>query len=173
MNAEPQLINRVAESELQSVALDDMIRDVSIEVFDFKDYLFQGLILREKDFREALKNFDWSIYQDKVLAVHCSTDAIIPMWAFMLVSVYATPKVKSIIYGTKEQALEQVLIERIKNKDWAYLSGKRVVVKGCSDQDVAASAYLMIAHQLQPYVQSLMFGEPCSTVPIFKRPRVI
>lgn len=173
MNTESTLVNRVAESELQTIALDDMIRDAAVASFDLKDYLFQGLILKEKDFRESLKATDWSKYRDQILAVHCSTDAIIPMWAYMLIAAYAAPVAKAIYYGGKQEVLEQVLLERINQKDWEYLRGKRVVIKGCSDQELPASAYLQIVRHLQPLAQSIMYGEPCSTVPIFKRPRVV
>jgi len=173
MNTEPELINRVSESDLQTIALDDMIHELPLAVFDLKDFLFRGLILKEKDFREALKSHDWSSYQGKVLTVNCSADAIIPMWAYMLVSAYATPHVNHIFYGTREQAIEQFLLEQIRNTDWSKYTGKRVVIKGCSDQEVPASAYLLVANQLQPLAQSIMYGEPCSTVPIFKRPRVV
>ena len=173
MNIEPELINRVAESDLHTIALDDMIRELPIEVFDLKDFLFRGLILKEKDFRDALKTHDWSGYRTKVLTVYCSVDAIIPMWAYMLISAYATPYVKHIFFGNKEQAVEQLLLEKIRTTDWHAYAGKRVVIKRCSDKEIPASAYLSIAHQLQPLVQSIMYGEPCSTVPIFKRPRVL
>lgn len=173
MNTETTLVNRVAESDLQTIALDDMIRDAAVVLFDLKDYLFQGLILKEKDFREALKTTDWTLYQDKILAVHCSTDAVIPMWAYMLVAASAAPVAKAIYQGNEQAVLEQVLLDRIKQKDWEYLRGKRVVIKGCSDKELPASAYLAIASQLQPLAQSIMYGEPCSTVPIFKRPRVV
>lgn len=173
MNSETTLINRVAESDLQTIALDEMIRDAVVVSFDLKDYLFQGLILKEKDFRESLKATDWTVYQDKIVAVHCSTDAIIPMWAYMLVAAYSTPVAKAVYHGDEQAVLEQVLLDRIKQKDWEYLRGKRVVIKGCSDKELPASAYLEISSRLQPLVQSILYGEPCSTVPIFKRPRVV
>lgn len=173
MNSETTLINRVAESDLQTIALDEMIRDAVVVSFDLKDYLFQGLILKEKDFRESLKAIDWKVYQDKIVAVHCSTDAIIPMWAYMLVAAYSAPVAKAVYHGDEQAVLEQVLLDRIKQKDWEYLRGKRVVIKGCSDKELPASAYLEISSRLQPLVQSILYGEPCSTVPIFKRPRVV
>lgn len=173
MNSETTLINRVAESDLQTIALDEMIRDAVVVSFDLKDYLFQGLILKEKDFRESLKATDWTLYQDKIVAVHCSTDAIIPMWAYMLVAAYSAPVAKAVYHGDEQAVFEQVLLDRIKQKDWEYLRGKRVVIKGCSDKELPASAYLEISSRLQPLVQSIMYGEPCSTVPIFKRPRVV
>jgi len=173
MELETTLINRVAESDLQTIALDEFMMDNNIVEFDLKGYLFQGLILREKDFREALKIIDWSAYTGKYLAVHCSTDAIIPMWAFMLISSQAVKFAQGIYYGTKAEVSVKVLVDAIESKDWSYLKDKRVVIKGCSDQEIPAAAYLSIGKKLQPYVQSMMYGEPCSTVPIFKRPRVI
>ncbi len=167
------LINRVAESDLQTVALDELVKDHSIHSFDLKDYLFRGLILREKDFREALKAFPWASLDGKYLAVHCSADAIIPMWAYLLISAYATPHAKAIYFGTVEVVEEALLRKMIETTDWTHLTGKRVVIKGCSDKELPASAYLTIANVLQPIVQSMMYGEPCSTVPIFKRPRVV
>ncbi len=173
MNSEPELINRVAESDLHTIALDDMVRELPLDVFDLKDFLFRGLILKEKDFREALKSYDWTAHKDKYLTVYCSADAIIPMWAYMLISAYATPFVRQIFFGNKASAIEQLLLEKIKSNDWNKYTGKRVVIKGCSDQEIPASAYLLVANQLQPLAQSIMYGEPCSTVPIFKRPRIV
>ena len=163
------LINRVAESDLQTIALDELIDIQNIVSFDMKDYLFQGLILREKDFRTALKNYVWQELTDKTLAVHCSADAIIPVWAYMLVAANAKPYTKEIYFGNKDQAIEEQLLKNINDRDWSYLDSKRVVVKGCSDMELPASAYLTIAGKLQPHVQSMMYGEPCSTVPIYKK----
>ena len=171
MLSETTLINRVADSDLQTIALDEYLADREIVEFDLKDYLFQGLILREKDFREALRNLDWSVYTGKYLAVYCSTDAIIPMWAYMLISSQANKFARGIYFGTKAETSVAILVDFIETKDWSYLQDKRVVIKGCSDQEIPAAAYLAIAKKLQPYVQSMMYGEPCSTVPIFKRPR--
>jgi hypothetical protein len=171
--SESILINRVAESDLQTIALDELIESQNIVSFDLKDYLFQGLILREKDFREALKTYNWSELKDKCLAVYCSADAIIPMWAYMLVSTYASGVTPKVYFGDVQSVIEDTLLKNINERDWSYLKGKRVVVKGCSDVSIPASAYLTIAGKLQPIVQSLMYGEPCSTVPIFKRPRIV
>jgi Protein of unknown function (DUF2480) len=170
---EPILVNRVAESDLQTVALDELIESQNMVSFDLKDYLFQGLILKEKDFREALKAYNWADLKDKTLAVYCSADAIIPMWAYMLVSSYASGFTGKIYFGDIQHVTEIQLLKSIEEKDWSYLKGKRVVVKGCSDVELPASAYLSIASKLQPYVQNMMYGEPCSTVPIFKRPRIV
>ena len=167
------LINRVAESDLQTIVLEDLVDASSIIAFDLQAFLFQGLILKEKDFREALKIYDWAALEGKHLAVYCSTDAIIPMWAYMLIASYARPYTDSIHFGEIPQVYEKLLWDQISNKDWSYLKEKRVVIKGCSDKDLPASAFLGISSALQPIVQSMMYGEPCSTVPIFKRPRKI
>ncbi|MEP7269120.1 MAG: DUF2480 family protein [Saprospiraceae bacterium] len=167
------LVNRVAESDLQTIALDALMPLSSIVSFDLKDYLFQGMILKEKDFRAALKAFDWSQFSQKQLAVYCSTDAIIPMWAYMLIATQASPFTIGVHIGTVDQVYEALLVNFINSNDWSYLQDKRVVVKGCSDKEIPASAFLAIGSQLRPFVQNLMYGEPCSTVPIFKRPRVL
>jgi hypothetical protein len=167
------LVNRVAESDLQVIALDELTGNHEYIEFDLKDYLFQGLILREKDFRQAVKDYVWSALEGKILAVHCSTDAIIPMWAYMLIAANASVFTHRIFYGNKQAAMEADLIQSILEKDWSYLQNKRVVIKGCSDIELPASAYLAIAQKIQPLVQSMMYGEPCSTVPIFKRARQV
>ena len=169
-----ELINRVANSGLITIKLEEFLPKEKIVEFDLKDYLFHGLILKEKDFRMALKELDWSALSGDVLAVYCSTDAIIPQWAYMLVAVAAQPHYKSIHNDTAENVFS-LLIKRRMDTDLDYktFEGQRVVVKGCSDLPVPASAYIDIACGLQPYAQSIMYGEPCSTVPIFKRPRKV
>ena len=172
MNDKP-LVNRVANSGLITLNLEDFFPQAPIVDFDLKDYLFMELILKEKDFRAALKAHDWSEYEGKHLMVFCSTDAIIPVWAYMLVAAYAEPFTESIFQGTKTEFLKAVYLkalEAIKGEDYAE---KRIVIKGCSDKPVPPSAYLELTRILQPHAQSIMYGEPCSTVPIFKRPRVV
>lgn len=163
------LVNRVANSRLTTIDLETLYPSGEIVPFDLKSYLFMELILKEKDFREALKAQDWQQYQGKNLAVFCSTDAIIPMWAYMLVATYATPYVKDIALCTPDQFVEiafQKQLATIRPEDYA---GARIVVKGCSDKPVPASAYLEITRRLQPVAQSILFGEPCSTVPVYKK----
>jgi hypothetical protein len=137
--------------------------------FDLKDHLFMGLILKEKDFREALAAFDWSQFDGKLLAVHCSVDAIIPMWAYMLVAVLAAPHAEDVALCAPESYVEMAFLKQLAALDVSAYTDKRVVIKGCSDNPVPAAAYLHIAHRLQPLVKSIMFGEPCSTVPVYKR----
>lgn len=167
------LVNRVANSGIITIKLEDFLPSKEVALFDIKDFLFKELILKEKDFRSDLKSHDWSQYQGKVLGVICSTDAIIPVWAYMLVSVYAKPFADIVFQGDRKKFQEAVLLSKIENVNPTDYEGKRVVIKGCSDHWVPESAYLAIAAKLQPVVQSLMYGEPCSTVPIFKRPRKI
>lgn len=171
---EKPLVNRVAQSSIITLNLEDFMPKSIIRGFDLKDYLFRELILKEKDFRQALQEIDWEEkYSNCSLAIFCSNDAIIPLWAYMLVAAYATPHAKEIFQGTPEELAEQSVVRTVEAIDAEQFSGKRVVIKGCSDKEIAASAYLAITKKLQPVVQSLMYGEPCSTVPIFKRPRVV
>jgi hypothetical protein len=165
------LVNRVANSRLSTIDLETLYPAGEIVPFDLKGYLFMELILKEKDFREALNALDWAQYSGKNLAVYCSSDAIIPMWAYMLVATHATPFVNDIALCTPEQFVEIAFQKKINALNISDYEGERVVVKGCSDKPVPASAYLEITRRLQPVAQSIMFGEPCSTVPVFKRVR--
>ncbi|MBX2814974.1 MAG: DUF2480 family protein [Saprospiraceae bacterium] len=170
---EKELVNRVAQSGLITIQLEDYFPEEEIVSFDFADYLFRGLILREKDFRDAHKAYDWASLEGKYLAVHCSTDAIIPMWAHMLVSASAAPFCIDIVFDTPAEAAEKILLDNLSSLHAEDFSERRVILKGCSDRTVSPSAYIEATKILQPVVQSLMFGEPCSTVPVFKRPRKV
>ncbi|MBL7780309.1 MAG: DUF2480 family protein [Saprospiraceae bacterium] len=163
------LVNRVAASGLETIDLEAFYPAGDIVGFDLKQYLFMELMLKEKDFREALKNHNWEQYQGKNLAVFCSTDAIIPMWAYMLVATYAAPYVADMAQTTPEEFAQQSFLKRLNSMDWSQYAGKRLVIKGCSDKPVPPAAYLEITRLLQPLAQSIMFGEPCSTVPVYKK----
>lgn len=163
------LVNKVAQSGLLTFDLEDLYPGAEVASFDLKDYLFMAMILKEKDFREALKVHDWTQYQGKVLTVFCSADAIIPVWAYMLVATYAAPHVLDVVLATPEQWVEQAFLSQIAGLDLEKFAGKRIVVKGCSGKPVPPAAYLAITKRLQPIVQSLFFGEPCSTVPVYKK----
>lgn len=165
------LINRVANSGLVTIKLDTFYPSQDIVPFDLKDYLFKELILKEKDFRQALKDIDWEQNPGDVLAVYCSNDAIIPQWAYMLVATSAAPHFKSIHQNTPDQVIQNLMIDNIQAVNFEQYEGLRIVVKGCADINIPSAAFLEIARGLQPYAQSIMYGEPCSTVPIFKRPR--
>lgn len=169
MSEEKILVNRVAASGLITLNLESYFPTAEILSFDLKDYLFMGLILKEKDFREALAEHNWSQYQGKVLLVHCTTDAIIPMWAYMLVAAYAAPYAADIFQGNAEAYYQAAFQKAIAAIDPAQYAQQRIVIKGCSDKPVPASAYLEITRRLQPYAKSIMYGEPCSTVPIYKQ----
>lgn len=166
---EQALINRVANSSLVTIDLEEMYPIGEIVPFDLKGYLFMELILKEKDFREALLALDWEQYRGKNLAVFCSADAIIPLWAYMLVATHAAPYVNDIALCEPAEFTGQAFLKKLATFDLQPFEGKRIVVKGCSDKPVPASAYLEITRKLQPIALSIMFGEPCSTVPVYKR----
>lgn len=163
------IINKVAESGIISLDLETYFSKEKLIVFDLKDYLFMGLILKEKDFRAALITTDWEKYRDCNVAVTCSADAIIPMWANMLVTVYLSPIAKSIFFGTEEYVKEQLLLNALNEINGVDYTDQRVVVKGCGEDPVPASAYVKITSILRPYAKSIMYGEPCSTVPLYKK----
>lgn len=163
------IVNKVAESGIISLDLETFFSKDPILVFDLKDYLFMGLILKEKDFRAALLTTDWDKYRDSYVAVTCSADAIIPMWANMLVAVYLTPISKGVFFGTEAYVKEQLLLNALDSVKGADFTDQRVVVKGCGEDPVPASAYVKITTLLRPYAKSIMYGEPCSTVPLYKK----
>jgi hypothetical protein len=166
---EETIINKVSESALTTLDLEQFYPKEEIALFDIKDFLFMGLILKEKDFREALKNLDLDIYNNKPVAVTCSADAVIPMWAYMLIATYLQPIAKEIIFGTKEDLIKQLLLKNIAQIQIEDYKDKRVVIKGCGDLPIGEAAYLEATTLLRPVVKSIMYGEPCSTVPIYKK----
>ncbi len=163
------IVNRVTESLLTSIDLEEFYPKEEILIFDLKPFLFRELILREKDFREALKNLDWQVYKEKLVSVICTADAIVPRWAYMLVTIYLQPIAKDIFYGTKKAFENELLLSNIRKININDFVDKRIVVKGCGDLGIGESAYLEITKLLRPVVKSIMYGEPCSTVPIFKK----
>jgi hypothetical protein len=163
------LINKVAESGLVSIDLAGFLPNNEIIVFDIKPYLFMELILKEKEFRASLSEIDWSKYQDKIVAIHCSADAIIPMWANMLVASSLSMTAKAIYFGDENKVREQILLEAINAIDVSEYNEQRIVIKGCGETLIGESAYIAITQKLRPVVKSLMYGEPCSTVPVYKK----
>ncbi|MEO7312050.1 MAG: DUF2480 family protein [Chitinophagaceae bacterium] len=163
------LINKVTESVLTTIDLEEYFPKEPIAVFDLQPFLFMGLILKEKDFREALKSYDWCAFEGKTVAITCSADAIIPMWAYMLVATYLQPVAGLIGFGNEKQLQETILVDNIRHINASHFEDKRVVIKGCGDLPIGESAYLEITKLLRPVAKSIMYGEPCSTVPIFKR----
>ena len=167
-NAEP-ILNRVAQSKLITFDLEDYYPKGTRIALDISDWLFEGIILKEKDFRAAIESHDWSQYQDAFVAVHCSTDAIVPGWAFMLLAAKLAPFAKKVVQGNLE-LLETSLYESVlENLYLSTFKDQLVIVKGCSRKPVPPNAYLLITQRLQPIVKSLMYGEACSSVPLFKR----
>lgn len=163
------LVNKVANSGIVSLDLEKYLPVGAVASFDLKDHLFMGLILKEKDFREALKNTDWTQYADKNVAIFCSTDAIIPVWAYMLVTSYLQPVAKNIFTGTVEEMQKHLFLKNIASINAAEYAGQRIVVKGCGEVQIDNYAYAEITRLLLPHVKSVMYGEPCSTVPIYKK----
>lgn len=169
MNIQENIINKVAQSGLISFDLAEYYPSGERVVYDIKDNLFHGLILREKDFREFVKEHDWAAYQGKHVAITCTADAIVPTWAYMLLANKLTPFASTIVFGDAA-TLEATLFARaIENIDLEKFRDQRVVVKGCGDIPVPTAAYVDITSRLSKVAKSIMYGEPCSTVPIFKR----
>ena len=170
---EAPLINKVAQSSLKTINLENFYPTQEFLSFDLKDYLFHGLILKEKDFRKALKEHDWGQYTDKIILIYCSSDAIIPVWAYMLVATYVADIAHDLYQGTQEEYLKSHYAKVLDTLDYQSYQDERIVIKGCSDRPVPPLAYTSLTAKLKPFAQSIMYGEPCSTVPIFKRPRVL
>jgi len=163
------IVNKVASSGLITIDLENYLPSAETATFDLKEHLFMGLILKEKDFREALKNLDWSLYKDKYVAITCSADAIIPAWAYMLVVTYLQPIAKDSYVGTEEELKKHLFLKNIEAINAAEFEEQRIVIKGCGDVTIEAFAYAEITKVLLPVVKSIMYGEPCSTVPVYKR----
>lgn len=168
---EEAIVNRVAGSGLVTLNLEDHFPTLGISEIDLKDLLVEGLMLREKDLREFIRTHDWNQYKDKVVAVHCSSDAILPTWAYMLVAIALQPYAVRSVYGNRDAALTLIYLEALNTIDWNQYRDAKVVVKGCSDVHVPESVYVEAATRLRAVAASIMYGEPCSTVPLFKRPK--
>lgn len=163
-----EIINRVANSKLKTFNLEDLYPAGKRDTIDISQWLAEGFILREKDFRESLKNVDWSVYEHSYVALDCSTDAIVPAWAYMLVTTYLQPVARKVVVGSLIN-LETVLYsEIIQELDVSEFKNEYVIVKGCSNKPVPQNAYILLTQKLQSVVKSLMFGEACSSVPLFK-----
>jgi len=163
-----QIINRIANSKLVVVDLEDFYPKGERVVFDIKDWLFQELVLREKDFRETIKNYNWSQHQNQYIALTCSTDAIIPAWAYMLIVVNLEPFVEKAIIGTLEDLETSIYQDIVNTIDVNFFKDKPIIIKGCANKPVPVNAYTMLVKKLKPVAKSLMYGEACSFVPLFK-----
>lgn len=167
-----QIVNRVANSKLITIDLEDFYPKGERIIFDIKKWLFAEQILKEQDFREYVKNENWNEYNNKYVALTCSSDAIIPSWAYMLLTVALTPFAKLVVVGglkDLETAIFQNVIDEIPLEEY---KGKPLIVKGCSDIDIPETAYSLLIHRLIPVARSIMYGEACSSVPLYKKTRV-
>lgn len=164
-----ELINKVTQSGLITIDLEKYLPTEDIVGFDIKNFLFMEMLLKEKDFRMALDQQEWNQFKGKIVAVFCSSDAIIPMWAYMLVVSKLSGIAHDIHFGNEEEILKEEIIDNIKKINPNEYVGKRVVVKGCGEKIIPEYAYLEISKKLIPVVQSMMYGEPCSTVPVYKK----
>jgi hypothetical protein len=166
---EDKIINRVASSSLRTLDLEEFYVPGERVVVDIKDVLYQGMILKEKDFREFIKSQDWSRYAGKLVAIGCSEDAIIPTWAYMLLSGALQPYAKKVVFGSLAELESQVFNDALASVDWSAYRDAKVVVKGCSKVEVPISAYVEAVNRLRPLAASIMYGEACSTVPLYKK----
>jgi len=162
-------INKVAESGLITLDLEKYIPKENIAAFDIGQFLFMGMILKEKDFREALKKEDWEKFRDKYVAITCSADAIIPVWAYMLVTTYLQPVSKEIYMGSEKDLYKSLFLKNLSSINASDFIDKKVVIKGCGDIPVDDFAYTEATKILLPAAKSIMYGEPCSTVPVYKK----
>ncbi|MEZ5046709.1 MAG: DUF2480 family protein [Chitinophagaceae bacterium] len=163
--------NKVAESGIMTLNLENFLA-TNYVVLDIQPFLFMGLILKEKDFRKSLQEHDWTLYQDKNVIISCSADAIIPVWAYMLLSSYLQGIATHIVQGTEEEGKTKLLLHQINSMQVDEYEDKRVVIKGCGEIPIPDEVYTAVTFKLKPVVKSLMYGEPCSTVPIYKKKKI-
>lgn len=166
-----EIVNKVANSALEVFDLEDYYPKGIRAQIDISGWLLEGFLLKEKDFREHLKNHDWSQYQDQYVAINCSTDAIVPAWSSILVAVQLAPFAKKIVNGNIEDLDSSLFEEILSEIDYSVYENKAVIIKGCSKKPVPMRAYILAAHYLQPFARSIMYGEACSAVPLFKSPK--
>lgn len=164
-----EIVNKVAQSSLMVFDLEDYYPHKDRVILDISQWLHGGFILKEKEFRDALKSFDFEVFRGKLVALNCSTDAILPSWAFMLVSSYLQPIAQMVVQGTLHQLDLAFYQEVIGNLDFSSYENKPVIIKGCSKKPIPEEAYVMATQKMMNYARSIMFGEACSAVPIFKK----
>ncbi|HEY5687088.1 MAG TPA: DUF2480 family protein [Yeosuana sp.] len=164
-----EIINRVANSKLVTINLEDYYPPGKRILFDIKDWLFEGFVLREKDFRDKANQFDWSPFKDNYVALTCSSDAIIPAWAFILLSIHLEPFAKKTVIGNLEVLETSIYQEVLNTLDISEFTNKPIIIKGCSKKPVPQNAYIMLASKLKPIALSIMYGEACSSVPLYKK----
>lgn len=164
-----EIINRVANSKLVTIDLEDFYPEGKRVLFDIKNWLFEGFVLREKDFRTLVAEYDWSQFQDNYVALTCSTDAIIPGWAYMLLSIQLEPFAKKIVIGSLDNLETSIYQDIINTIEVSEFKDKPIIIKGCSNKPVPQNAFIMLANKLRPVAKSIMYGEACSSVPLFKK----
>jgi hypothetical protein len=163
-----EIINKVAGSGIVSIDLEEFYVEGERVIFDLKPHLFMEQILKEKDFRAFVKENDWSAYQDKIVGIICSSDAIVPVWAYMLLALALEPFARKVVFAGREELEHLLFAEQLATLDPEQYKNARVVIKGCGEKPVPASAFVQIATRLKPVAKSIMYGEPCSTVPLYK-----
>ncbi len=164
-----EIINRVAASSLVTLDLEDYYVAGERAVIDIAGQLFEGLVLRERDFRSYIRSTDWSRYQDCFVAITCSQDAIIPTWAYMLLVSAVQPYARKVVFGTLDDLETRIFLDEFSKIDWNKFQNAKVVIKGCSKVNVPAAVYVEATNLLMPRASSIMFGEACSTVPVHKK----
>ena len=164
-----EIVNRVANSNIITFDLEKYYTEGERVVIDIKDLLFQGQILREKDVRVYVSSQNWQSFENKFVAITCSVDAIIPTWAYMLIAIHVSPFAKKVVLGTSEDLEREIFLQQIKEIDWSEFNSSKVVIKGCSKINVPQSLFVEVVNKLRPIANSIMFGEPCSTVPLYKK----
>lgn len=167
-----EIINKVSQSSLEIFDLEDYFPDNYIMELDISQWLYEGFLLKEKDFREQLKSFNWSVYQDKYVGITCSTDAVLPAWAFVLVTVYLQPIALKIIQGNKKEIIVSWYNDILSKVDYSIYKDKPVILKGCSKKEVPQEVYTIATQKLLPQAKSIMFGEACSAVPLYKKSKM-
>ncbi|MCB0461213.1 MAG: DUF2480 family protein [Flavobacteriaceae bacterium] len=166
-----EIINRVANSKLVTIDLEDYYPEGERVMFDIKDWLLEGLVLREKVFRQHASEHNWQQYENSYVALTCSTDAIVPAWAYMLLSTYLEPYAAKIVIGdltTLETSIYQHIIHEL---DVSEFQDKPIIIKGCSNKPIPDNAYIQLTTKLKPIAKSIMYGEACSSVPLYKKPK--
>lgn len=164
-----EIINRVANSKLVTFDLEDIYPKGERVIFDISQWLLEGIVLRESEFREKASEHDWAQYQDKYVALFCSTDAIVPGWAYLLLSLHLAPLAKKVTVGSLDELESILFAELLQNIDISKYIDKPVIIKGCAHKPIPQNAYVLLAQKLQPVTKSIMYGEACSSVPLFKR----
>lgn len=171
MESDREIVNRVASSALTVFDLEEHYVAGPRVLLDIKDQLYQGMILKEKSFRDFIKSHDWSQYRDQFVAITCSEDAIVPTWAYMLLTSALQPFARTVVFGGLEELETRIYFERLAQVDWSKYADAKIVIKGCSKVAVPTAAYVEATRLMRQYAASIMYGEPCSTVPVFKKSR--